>query len=578
MTSWAARLPLWFQAPSEPGRVRPVRVDERTGPKRLVLQVVLGSPRYFVPAAAGTIAHQVGEALVPIIMGVAIDRAVATGDLRQLLLWLAVLGADFAMLSFTYRFGARIGIIGILTMQHHLRCAVTDRLLRPRPGQVTAPGAALSLATSDVARVATAASIAIFRTGELAAIVFGGIALLAFAWPIGVAVLLGAPAVILLADRMAAPLHRRSTIEQDAAAAASGRAADVMHGYRVIRGLGAEATATARYRTTSQAALTAALRARSAEGAYVALADLATGLFVTAIGIAAAVAALRGALSVGAFIAVIGLTQFLLSPLQAFALHTGTTWATATGSAQRLLEVLRLPVDERGGGPAATELRADAAVEIDGLVVDDLPALDLRVAPGEIVAIDADGPDAELLVAVLAGLRAPSGGRIRIGDVVVLDTGRAGPVDEPVPGVLVAPHAADLFAGSVRDNVQLPGVDAARAEQALEAAGCADLRTALATGYDSAVGERGTRLSGGQRQRVALARALAQPAALLVLHDPTTSVDTVTEARIAAGLRHRRGPGRLIVVSGSATLHAVADRVVRLRPPSAVQPTAADEC
>ncbi len=564
----ASRLPLWFQAPDSPRWLRPIRVTDRTGPRGLVLRVLVGAPRYTLPAAVLTIAHQVGEALVPIIMGVAIDRAVATGDVRQLVVWLSVLAADFAMLSFTYRFGSRIGMIGILTMQHHLRCAVTDRLLRPAPGVAAPAGSALSLATSDVARVASAASVMIFRTGELAAVVFAGVALLTFAWPIGVAVLVGAPAVIVLTDRLATPLSRRSTAEQDAAAAAAGQAADIMRGYRVIRGLGAEATATDRYRKASGRALTGALKARRAEGVYVALTDLATGLFVTVIGVAAAVAALRGALSAGAFIAVVGLTQFLLSPLQAFALNTGTTWAAATGSARRLLPVLRrIPIDD---APTAAPVKGADPFVVEDLVIGDLLPFSLRVAPGQVVAVDVDGHDAERIVGVLAGLVTPTAGRIRIGETVLWDATQASstrPVAPDVlPGVLVAPHAADLFSGSLRENVLLPGITDDQASRAFEAAGCADVLAALPQGYDSEVGERGSRLSGGQRQRVALARALAQQAPVLVLHDPTTSVDTVTEARIASGIRLQGGTTRVVVVSRSGTLHAAADAVVHPRP------------
>ncbi|MDQ3990253.1 MAG: ATP-binding cassette domain-containing protein, partial [Actinomycetota bacterium] len=78
------------------------------------------------------------------------------------------------------------------------------------------------------------------------------------------------------------------------------------------------------------------------------------------------------------------------------------------------------------------------------------------------------------------------------------------------------------------------------------------------------ISEQGRSLSGGQRQRVALARALATDAPVLVLHDPTTAVDTVTEARIAAGLRDLRRGRTTIVLTTSPALLAVTDRVVVL--------------
>ena len=132
------------------------------------------------------------------------------------------------------------------------------------------------------------------------------------------------------------------------------------------------------------------------------------------------------------------------------------------------------------------------------------------------------------------------------------------------PDALAVPHAAHLFTGSVWQNVALPGVEAAHARRALTAAGCDELIELLPHGWDSTVGEGGSALSGGQRQRVALARALAQDVPVLVLNDPTTAVDAVTEAAIADRLRAFRAGHRTVVLTHSPALLAIADRVVRV--------------
>jgi putative ABC transport system ATP-binding protein len=537
--------PLLLQAPAEPIRTRPLKLDARTTPARFTLRVIGGAKRYTVPAATLGVVHQLGEALVPVLMGLSIERAVTTGDPRQLLLWLTLLAADFAMLSFSWRFGSRIGELGMLAVQHRLRSTITEHLLRARPGHAAAvpPGVALSLATSDVNRLSYAVMIGIYPVGQFAAVIFGGAVLLFLSWPLGLAMLLGAPLLLWITDRAGAPLRRRSGAEQETAAAAAGEAADLMAGYRVIRGLGAETEAAVRYRRASRTALTSTLHARRAEGVFSGSMDLVTGLFLTAIAVAAALFALAGELSLGELITVIGLTQFLVAPLQNVAKTAGTLWASGAASAERLLTLLRA---DDAAEPAGT--RTDP--ETPGTTADRSavpatpptePAAGIRsatlvdgIAAGEIVALAIDGGSAETL---LAGLR------------------------QTHPTALIVPHAAHLFAGTVLENVALPLVPPHRVQAALLAAGCDELAEVLPQGHDTPVGENGTALSGGQRQRVALARALAQDAPVLVLHDPTTAVDAVTESAIAGRLRAMRGDQRTLIVTRSPALLAIADRV-----------------
>jgi len=531
------------QAPAEPIRVRPIRIDVGTTPARLTLRVITGARRYSVPAGLLSICHQVGEALVPVLMGLAIERAVTTGDLSQLLLWLSLLAADFAMLSFSWRFGSRIGELGMLAVQHRLRSTVTEHLVKPAtagsrrsPGEVRAsdqPGVALSLATSDVNRLSHAVGIGMYPVGQFAAVVFGGIILLVIAWPLGLTVLLGAPLLLWFTDRAGGPLRTRSGQEQATAAAAAGQAADLMAGYRVIRGIGAEREASVRYRRSSRTALASTLGARRAEGIFAGSMNLVTGLFITGVAVAAGLLALSGALGLGELITVIGLSQFLIAPLQGFARIAGTLWASGTASAERLLDLLRQ--DDNTSSPARDAQPgsiADGPGASTGIVE--------GIVAGEIVAVAADGRESDNFLAELR---------------------------REHPAALVVPHAAHLFAGTVRDNVALPGIPATRVHAALAAAGCDELLTLLPDGYNTPVGENGSALSGGQRQRIALARALAQDAALLVLHDPTTAVDAVTEAGIAERLRAMRGDRRTVIVTRSPALLAIADRVVIPTPP-----------
>ena len=101
------------------------------------------------------VSHQVGEAMVPVVVGATIDRAIVTGDAGALAQWLGVLVVTFAVLSFSYRFGDRFLERASETAAHDLRLALTRRILHPRggAGEDRLSGGLLSIATSDAAHV-----------------------------------------------------------------------------------------------------------------------------------------------------------------------------------------------------------------------------------------------------------------------------------------------------------------------------------------------------------------------------------------------------------------------------------------
>ena len=128
--------------------------------------------------------------------------------------------------------------------------------------------------------------------------------------------------------------------------------------------------------------------------------------------------------------------------------------------------------------------------------------------------------------------------------------------------VLVSPHNVALFSGSIADNFDQVTTPELR-ERVIHAASCGDF-TDAADATD-ATGEMGAQLSGGQRQRLALARALGADAPVLVLHDPTTAVDSVTEQAIASRIAGVRTGCTTVLVASSPALLGACDRVVDVR-------------
>ncbi|MGW0310936.1 ABC transporter ATP-binding protein [Streptomyces flavidovirens] len=525
-------------------------------------RTIRGQRRHVVGASLLGMAHQGCEAMVPVVIGVIIDEAVATGSSSALLRLLLVLAALFFVLSTCYRTAARITDGAGERAAHRLRLAVGARVLDPGGGADAGrlPGELTAIATGDAKRVGAVGAALPYGVSAVAGLAISAVALLRISVPLGLLVLLGIPPLLWLGHRISRPLERRSDAEQERAAHASGVAADLVAGLRVLKGIGAEPAAVSRYRRTSQESLTAALRAARSrawhDGAILAL----TGIFIAVIGLVGAHLAMRGTISIGELVAAVGLAQFLLGPFQLLTYVNGE-FALGRASAERIAKVLASPPAVTAG-PAALPDPVTGRLRLRGVTHGALRGVDLDIAPGSMVGVVARDPAAAADLLLCLGREAdPAEGAIEVDGVPLagLDP------DDVRRVILVAHHDADLFESSLLDNV-LAGTDSGTADAgpALTASAADDVARALPQGVNTVLSERGRSLSGGQRQRVALARALAADHPVLVVHDPTTAVDTVTESRIAGRLRELRRGRTTLLVTTSPALLAVTDRVVVL--------------
>jgi ATP-binding cassette subfamily B protein len=305
---------------------------------------------------------------------------------------------------------------------------------------------------------------------------------------------------------------------------------------RVVKAFGREGAEHGRFLDHSGRGMQARIRITLLEGLF----GLAVNVLV-AIGTAAVLyvgirGVQRGAMSLGELLVVIAYVAQLYEPLKTLSTRV-TSIQSQLASAQRAFEVIdELPeVIER---PDARPLeRAAGAIEFRRVSFRYDPAalalheVSFAMAPGTRVGVAGPtGAGKTTLVSLLTRFYDPGGGQITIDGVDLRDY-RLADLRNQFAIVLQEPV---LFSTSVAENIAYsrPGVSTDDIVEAAKAANAHAFILDLPQGYDTLVGERGMRLSGGERQRIALARAFLKDAPILILDEPTSSVDVGTEAVI----------------------------------------------
>jgi ATP-binding cassette, subfamily B, bacterial MsbA len=245
----------------------------------------------------------------------------------------------------------------------------------------------------------------------------------------------------------------------------------------------------------------------------------------------------------------VGAVLLMYGPLKTLSSTLSQVMA-GLGAAERVFELedRRVPPDEGDPAPPLGRGLRLEELRVQYGEVQALRGLTLEVPAGKTVAVvGASGAGKSTLFSALLRFVEPAGGRILWNGTDARTYSRS----SLRARTAWVPQEPVLFAGSVRDAVRVGKPDATDAEvwSALERAHGAEFVRAFPQGLETEVGERGAQLSGGQRQRLAIARAFVREPSLLLLDEPTSSLDATSEALVQAGLAELKAGRTTLVIA-----------------------------
>jgi len=523
-------------------------------------------------AMAALLAASAALLSLPVALRLMIDHGLAAKDAATInryfvgFLAAAVLYGVFAALRFylVTWLGERVVA--------DLRSAVYRRVVRMDPTfyETTRTGEVLSRLTADTTLVQAIAGVNLSIVLRSTLSLVGALVMLGLTS----AKLMGV--ILILIPIVVAPLiviGRRvrglSRASQDRIADTSGLADETLNAMQTVQAFTLEDLQSERYRAAVEDSFAAAVRRTRVRALLTAFGIMLVFGGITLVLWIGAHAVLAGTMTGGQ------LGQFLL-----YAALVGTSAAALTemwgevqraaGAMERLSELLEArPKIAAPAHPLELPARLQGRIRFDDVVfhypsrpqIAALSNFSLQVAPGETVAfVGPSGAGKSTTFQLLLRFYDPDSGRVSIDERCLADLRP----EDLRSQIGLVPQDTVLFGASARENIRYgrPRASDAEIEAAARAAAADEFLRKLPQGYDTFLGERGTRLSGGQRQRIALARAILKDPPILLLDEATSALDSESERLVQQALEKlMQGRTTIIIAHRLATVQK-ADRIV----------------
>ena len=344
-------------------------------------------------------------------------------------------------------------------------------------------------------------------------------------------------------------------------------ATEALGAIRVVKAFGSERHESDRVEARSEARRVIGVDVSRAEARFAGFVDVLGAVAMAAVLIAGAQRVSTGALTTGGLVVFVAYAQKVYRPLRDLARQAAAI-SRGMARAERVAEILAADAFIADAADAHRGPRARGNLFLEDVAFaypgerSALAGVTLAVPTGQCVAVvGASGAGKSTLAALVARFHDPQAGRILIDGRDLRSCSGSWLRDQ----ICLLLQDTVLFSGSVADNIAYAThADRDRVEEAARAAGADGFIGALPDGYDTMLGPDGVGLSGGQRQRIGIARVLLRDPPILLLDEPTTGLDAVTEARFVDSLLGLAAGRTTILITHSIDLARRADRVVVL--------------
>lgn len=438
-----------------------------------------------------------------------------------------------------------------------LRVRLFERTMRMPMGEFDKwrPGEFIARFTNDLTLMTDALSVSLPQFFVALVTLVGSVAYMFYVdWLLSLVLFIFAPVVNFVVATFTRLISAATKRAQERVADLSANLTEVLAGERIVKAFGRESYEVGRFAASNEnyfGAFMKSLQLGQTQTPIVSMIITTALLGIMALSVREAIV---GRLTSGQIFQFWTLVVLAINPLNRLAAFIGDISKGLVGAA-RIFEILDLPIEppgdiaaaggarERIAGALAFEHVTFAYTSDTSPVLHDLSA---TVEAGEIVAlVGPSGAGKTTIVNLVPRFYEPQGGRITL-DGRDLATFGLGTLRG---AIAIVPQEAMLFSGTILENIAYGRLDATRSEieAAAREANAEEFVLDLPLGYETPVGDRGTRLSGGQRQRISIARAVLRDPRILILDEATSALDSHSERLIEAAL-DRLLPGRTTLI------------------------------